>query len=114
MAAEIKKYESIIKKKKNKHDQIVLPGKSKLNGIEVLIYKTLIDSDISHDEFLLINNVLTEFKSMESKNLKAVIIKNGRIVLLSKCAVCNSKNSNFIKEQEGNGLLSSLIVRKPL
>ena len=26
MAAEIKKYESIIEKKKNKHDQIVLPG----------------------------------------------------------------------------------------
>ena len=110
MAAEIKKYESIIKKKKNKHDQIVLPGKSKLNGIGVLIYKTLIDSDISHDEFPLINNVLTEFKSMESKKSKSCNNKK----LCKKCAVCNSKNSNFIKEQEGNGLLSSLIVRTPL
>ena len=33
----IKKYKSIIKKKKNKHDKIVLFSKSKLNSIEVLI-----------------------------------------------------------------------------
>ena len=30
-------------------------------------------------------------KNTESKNPKAVRIKNGRIMLLSKCAVCNSK-----------------------
>ena len=29
--------------------------------IEALISKTLIDSNISHDEFVLINNVLNEF-----------------------------------------------------
>ena len=33
----IKKYKSIIKKKKKKHDKIVLLGKDKLNTIEVLI-----------------------------------------------------------------------------
>ena len=42
--AEIKKYKSIIKKKKKKHDKIVLLAKSKLNRIEVLISKALIDS----------------------------------------------------------------------
>ena len=41
-------------------------AKSKLNSIEVLISKTLIDSDISYDEFISINNVLKE----ETKNLK--------------------------------------------
>ena len=56
--AGIKKYRSIIKKKKKKHDRIVLLAKSKLNNIEVLICKALIDSVISHDEFVLINNVL--------------------------------------------------------
>ena len=56
--SEIKKYKSIIKKKKKKHDKIVLLAKSKLNSIEVLISKALIDSNISHDEFVLINNVL--------------------------------------------------------
>ena len=31
-------------------------------------------------------------KNAESKNLNVVKTKNGRIMLLSKCAVCNSKN----------------------
>ena len=35
--------------------------KSKLNRIQVLISKALIDSNISHDEFSLINNVLKKF-----------------------------------------------------
>ena len=49
IAAGIKKYKSIIKKKKKKHDKIVLLAKSKLNSIEVLISKVLIVSNISHD-----------------------------------------------------------------
>ena len=53
IAAGIKKYKSIIKKNKNKkkHDKIILLAKSKLNSIEILISKALIDSNISHDEF---------------------------------------------------------------
>ena len=65
ITAGIKKYKSLIKKKKKKHDKIVLLAKSKLNGIEVLISKALIDSNISHDEFVLINNVLKEFYDMK-------------------------------------------------
>ena len=47
--------------------------KFKLNSIEVLISKALIDSAISHDEFVLINSVLKEYMKMkeEIKNLKA-------------------------------------------
>ena len=44
-------------KKKKEHDKIVLLAKSKSNSIEVLIFKTLINSNISHNQFLLINNV---------------------------------------------------------
>ena len=40
---------SIIKKKKKKYDKIVLLAKFKSNSVEVLISKTLIDSNISHD-----------------------------------------------------------------
>ena len=47
ITAEIKKYKSIIKKKKIKHDKIVLLAKSKLNSIEVLLSKVLMDSNIS-------------------------------------------------------------------
>ena len=44
-----KKYKSIITKKKKKHYKIALLGKDKLNTIEVLISKALIDSYVSHD-----------------------------------------------------------------
>ena len=48
----IKKCKSIIKKKKKKQDKIIFLRKSKLNRIEVLISKGLIDSVVSHDEFV--------------------------------------------------------------
>ena len=39
---------------------------------------------------------------------------NGRTMLLSKCTICDSKNSRFIKSQETKGLLNNLGVRIPL
>ena len=56
-----------MKKKKKKHDKIVLLARSKLNSIEVLISKALINSGISHDEFVLINNVLKECNEMKEE-----------------------------------------------
>ena len=58
--------------KKKKHDKIVLLAKSKLNSMEALISKASIDSVISHDEFVLINNVLKGYNEMKEKikNLK--------------------------------------------
>ena len=47
-------------------------------------------------------------KNTESKNPKVVRAKNGRIMLLSKCAVCDSKKLKFIKEQEAKGIWDSL------
>ena len=73
IAATIRNYNSIINKKKKKHDKIVLLPKTKLNSIKVLICKALLDSnDTSHDEFVLINHVLKEHVNMteEIKNLK--------------------------------------------
>ena len=58
ITAGIKKHKSIKKKKKKKHDKIVFLGKDKLNTTEVLISKALIDSYISHNEFISVNNVL--------------------------------------------------------
>ena len=40
--------------------------------------------------------------------------KNGRTVLSSKCAVCSSKKSTLMKEQETKGVLSSLGIKTPL
>ena len=71
ITAGIKRYKSIIKKKKKKHDKIVLLAKYKLNSIEILISEALIDSYISHDEFLSVNNVLRGYYEIkeEIKNL---------------------------------------------
>ena len=123
--------------------------KSKLNSVKVLIPNALSDSNISHDEFVLINmlieNVPKEFyymkeeiknykdkwklklyieqcylivwsveKNRESKNPEVLRTENGRIMLLSKCSGCKSKNSKFLKEQETRSLLSSLGIRTPL
>ena len=67
ITAGIKKYKSITKKKKKKHDRVVLLGKSKLNSIEVSISKVLVDSVISHDKFLLITNVIKEYSEIKKK-----------------------------------------------
>ena len=65
ITAGIKKYKSVIKKKRRKkHDKIVLLEK---NTIEVLISKALIDSYISHDKFVSVNNVLREYNEMTVK-----------------------------------------------
>ena len=50
-------------------------------------------------------------KITKSKNPKVVKTKNGRIMLLSKCEVCDINKSTFIKEQEASRLLSSLGIK---
>ena len=47
-------------------------AKSPLNNIDTLISKASIDSNISHNKFFLINNVLKEYDNMkeEIKNVK--------------------------------------------
>ena len=53
-------------------------------------------------------------KNTESKNPKVSKTIYGRIMFLSKCTVCDSKKSKFIKQQEANGLLSNLGIKTPL
>ena len=45
------KRENITRKKKKKHNKIITLAKNKVNIIETLISKALIDLDISHEEF---------------------------------------------------------------
>ena len=65
-------YKSLVRKNKEKYDQIVLLAKDKLNSIEVLTSNALIDSYISHDEFVSVDNVVKECYEMkkEIKDLK--------------------------------------------
>ena len=50
-------------------------------------------------------------KDTENINPKISKASNGRTMVLSSCAICGSKKSRFIKNQEPKGLLSNLGVR---
>lgn len=52
-------------------------------------------------------------EKIQSKSSKVVKSKKWRKMLSSKCGVCDSKQFRFIKEQEGNGLLSGLLTKIP-
>ena len=53
-------------------------------------------------------------KNTEDINPRVSKTNNGRTMVLSKCAICYSKKSRFIKNQEAKGLLSNLGIRTPL
>ena len=53
-------------------------------------------------------------KNTENINPRVSKTINGRAMILSKCAICDSKKSKFIKKQEAKGLLSNLGIRTPL
>ena len=52
-------------------------------------------------------------KDIENIDPKVSANSNGRVMILSKCAICGSKNSRFIKNQEAKVLLSKLGIRTP-
>ena len=53
-------------------------------------------------------------KNTKNKDAKLIKAKNGRLALSSKCVVCGSKKSRFIKEQDVERLLSNLRIKTPL
>ena len=78
----VKKLLNITRKKKKKHDKILMlamSAKSKLNNIETLISQTLIDMEISHEEFITILNEKDKYEKMKenlrSKNEECKIMR---------------------------------------
>ena len=53
-------------------------------------------------------------KKYTKKNINAQVssTSNGKMTI-SKCAICGSKKSKFIKKQEAKGLLSKLGIKTP-
>ena len=52
-------------------------------------------------------------KDTENIDPKISSSSSGRAMILSKCAICGSKKSRFIKNQEAKGLLSNLGIKTP-
>ena len=53
-------------------------------------------------------------KDTENIDPKMIRTKNNRLVMQSKCSVCGTKKSRFLKEQEAKSLLSNLGIKRPL
>ena len=53
-------------------------------------------------------------KDTENIDPKISSTSNGKAMILSKCAICSSKTSRFIKNEEAKGLLSNLGIGTPL
>ena len=62
----------------------------------------------------MVSSCLKCKKNTESINPKVLKTTNGKTMILSKCTICSSKKSKFIKEQQAKGLLSNLGLRTPL
>ena len=52
-------------------------------------------------------------KHTKNINPQVSSTSNGKVMILSKCAICGSKKSRFIKNQEAKGLLSKLGIKTP-
>ena len=50
-------------------------------------------------------------KCTKNKNLEVSSTSDGKMMILSKCAIFNSKKSKFINQQEPKGLLSKLGIK---
>ena len=64
---------NITRKKKKKHEKILMLAKSKLNSIDTVISQALIDMDISQEEFITILKEKDRYEMMKD-NLRN---KNG-------------------------------------
>ena len=53
-------------------------------------------------------------KNTENIDPEISSTSNGEAMILSKCAICGSKKSRFIKNQKAKGLLSKLGIKTPL
>ena len=53
-------------------------------------------------------------KNTESINPRVLKTSNGKIIILARCAICNSRKSKFIKKREASGILTNVNIRTPV
>ena len=63
----VKKILHVTRKKKKKHNKILMLAKSKLDSIETLISQVLTNMEISHEEFITILKVKDKYEKMKKK-----------------------------------------------
>ena len=93
----VKKLLKATRNKKKKHDKIVMLARSKLNSIESKISETLINNQISHEDFITIINGERNYRELKEsiimmkgqEDKKQILIKLFRYEeMLSYCLKC--------------------------
>ena len=79
----VKKLLNITRKKKKKHDKILMLAKNKFNSIETLISQALNVMEISHEEFITIFKEKDRYEKMKENIRDKNEIKNKKIIKLS-------------------------------
>ena len=87
--------------------------KAKIGINEVIKCNEIVNNSLNHKYktrfyFLKCRN------DTENINPRVSNTSNGKTMTLSNCAICGSKKSKFIKNQEAKGLLSNLGLRTQL
>ena len=89
---------NVTKKRKKKHNKIIVLAKNKLNMIDTLLSSTLNNSEISHEEFTNITNEANIYENIK-ENIKEPITKEKlttlkksfKILLMFKIITCTYK-----------------------
>ena len=89
----IKKVSKITKKKKKKHNKVVMPAKSKLNSTEVLISQIIIDLEISQLKKCQFDISNYQFKTIFNEEKQYRRLKQNIKMM---------KNSDELNKEEGN------------
>ena len=92
----VKKLLSITRKKRKKHDKILMLTKNKLNNLETLISQALTDMEISHEEFITIFKEKDKYKKMK-ENLRRENEKQEIMRLSSIKSKTQVKNSQKLR-----------------
>ena len=85
---------NLTKKRKKKHNKIIVLAKNKLNTIDTLLSSALNDSKISHEEF---SNIITEKNIYE--NIKENIKNTIEPPELPSMAEVTSEPNKFLKRR---------------
>ena len=91
----MKKLLKTTRNKKKKHDKILMLAKSKLNSIETLLSQALIDTEISHKEFVTILKEKEKYGKMKenvrnvSEKLEEEKIENRRVDSVNSREITN-------------------------
>ena len=111
---ELKECIRMMNSQRSDAEKISLIEEGKKIGInEVIKSNEVINNNLNYQTYYktMLFYCLKCKKNTQSINPKVSKSSNGKTMILSKCAICSSSKSKFIKEQQAKGLLSNLGIK---